>query len=482
VTAITAQPWFWPALTVVVGLPLALVVLNEVHGVLVRRNSVFAKPIALLRNWVLPAFAVYLLIDQLLRSEGGSHATVAKVAATVFGFLVILVVLSGANAALFGGARAGSWRERLPGIFVDLIRLLLIILGLALLLSWVWGANLGGLVAALGVGSIVIGLAVQNAVGPVISGLLLLFERPFGIGDWLDTKVGKGRVVEVNWRAVHIDTENGIRVVPNAALAADPFVNLSRTVAPFFKAKAFFDFSAEDPPGLVKRTLASVAEGLPTKLPGSAAPVTGLGAHSTLPDLERYRINIPVTSPTDADGTVALMTHRTWYAAQRAGLHLDNVKTGTKKKNAYIADRLRTVVATLGLNDEAHAAMNSDARYLPFAEGEVVQTPNTVPSAVGFITEGELQMFIRTDDGQQLPLGTLGVGDYIGSTALTRQRTTVGMVAFSDVVIVAVSRQALEQVVRADHRFARQIGDVIDLRRKAAKEALAAASGQTAIG
>ena len=84
------------------------------------------------------------------------------------------------------------------------------------------GANLGGLITAVGVGSIVIGLAVQNAVGPVISGLLLLFEQPFGIGDWLDTKFGKGRVVEVNWRAVHIDTENGIRVIPNAAPGQRP--------------------------------------------------------------------------------------------------------------------------------------------------------------------------------------------------------------------------------------------------------------------
>ena len=31
----------------------------------VRRDSAYAKPVALLRNWVIPAFAVYLLIDQL---------------------------------------------------------------------------------------------------------------------------------------------------------------------------------------------------------------------------------------------------------------------------------------------------------------------------------------------------------------------------------------------------------------------------------
>jgi small-conductance mechanosensitive channel len=481
VTALTAQPWFWPAMLVVFGLPLVLVLLNEIYNALVRRSSVFAKPVGLLRNWVLPAFAVYLLIDQLQRSGASGPATWSKVAATVFGFLLILFVLSGANAALFGGARAGSWRERLPGIFVDLGRLVLIIVGLALLLSWVWGANLGGLIAAVGVGSIVIGLAVQNAVGPVISGLLLLFERPFGIGDWLDTKFGKGRVVEVNWRAVHIDTENGIRVVPNAALASDPFVNLSKTVAPYFKAKAFFDFAAEDPPGLVKSTLLSVAEGLPTKLPGAAPLVTPLGPHPDQPSIDKYRINIPVTSPAEADGTVSTMTYRTWYAAQRVGLHLNNVKHGGKKNTADIAERLQSVVTGLGLGPEAYATMSANARLLQFAEGETVQHRNTIPAAVGFITEGRVEMLVQADDGRQVRLGTLGIGDYLGATAVTRQRGIVAMVALTDVAIVAVPWEAMEQVVRTDHRFARQIGDTIDMRRNAAKEALAQAA-QTAIG
>ena len=90
-----------------------------------------------------------------------------------------------------------------------------------------WDADVGGLFTALGVGSIVIGLALQNAVGGVISGLLLLFEQPFKIGDWLDTGGVKGRVVEVNWRAVHIDTGNGIQIVPNSTLSGASFTNLS---------------------------------------------------------------------------------------------------------------------------------------------------------------------------------------------------------------------------------------------------------------
>ena len=104
---------------------------------------------------------------------------------------------------------------------------------LAVLFAWVWGADVGGLFTALGVSSIVIGLALQNAVGPIVSGLFLLFEQPFRLGDWLDTGSVRGRVIEVNWRAVHIDTGNGIQIVPNGSLADASFTNLSKAPGPF---------------------------------------------------------------------------------------------------------------------------------------------------------------------------------------------------------------------------------------------------------
>ncbi|MFM9034205.1 MAG: mechanosensitive ion channel domain-containing protein [Mycobacterium sp.] len=469
-TTLTGQPWFWPALAVVVGLPLALLILNEVQGVLLRRGSAYARPVALLRNWLLPAAAVYLLIDQLNHGdELAAHATWTKVAATVVGFVIMLVLLSGANAALFGEARAGTWRDRLPGIFVDLGRLILIIIGIGLLLSWVWGANIGGLITAVGVTSIVIGLAVQNAVGPVISGLLLLFEQPFRIGDWLDTKFGKGRVVEVNWRAVHLDTENGLQVVPNAALAGDAFVNLSRTTAPYFKAKATLTFSADDPPGQVKSALLAVAEALPAKLVGTSAAVVAIGDST-------YRVSVPIASPADDGGTTTLLQHRAWYAAQRAGLHLGGMKTNGKQKRAYVTEQIQMIGAAFGLGPEAIATMLAGARVLPFAEGEIIQNVSTVPQAVGFITDGDVGMFAVAPDGRRLSLGTLTVGDYIGGSSLTRQRMITGVVALTDTTLVAVPREAMNIVVEQDHRLARQIGETIDLRRRAAREALAEAA------
>jgi len=469
----TGQPWFWPIVGVIVGLPLALLLLNEVHSALTRRGSTYAKPVVLLRNWLLPAVAVYLLIGQLNHSDhGDGRGTWTKLAATAVGFLIMLLVLSGANAALFGEARPGSWRRRLPGIFVDLGRLILIIIGIGLLLSWVWGANIGGLITAVGVTSIVIGLAVQNAVGPVISGLLLLFEQPFRMGDWLDTKFGKGRVVEVNWRAVHLDTENGTQIVPNAALAGDSFINLSRTAAPYFKAKATLTFAPEDPPGAVKAALLSVAENLPAKLPDVPAKVFSVGISGNDLRFMAYRVVVPVATAADEFGTTALMLHRAWYAAQRAGLHLNDITSPDDAAAAYAAGHLSAVAAALGLDDDALATMVADARMLPYAEGEIIQPVNSIPQAMGFIAEGRVRMIVYAEDGRQLDLGELTVGDYIGGTALTRQRMLTGVVAITDTTIVSVPRDTMNTVVQQNNRLARQIGETIDIRRRTAREVL----------
>ena len=145
---------------------------------------------------------------------------------------------------------------------------MLIGVGLALIFSYVWGVRVGGLFTALGVTSIVIGLTLQNSVGQIISGLLMLFEQPFRINDWLDTPTARGRVVEVNWRAVHIDTGSGMQIMPNSVLASTSFTNLSRPPGAH-KLSMTTTFSAVDPPDRVCAMLSRVARALPQLKAGS---------------------------------------------------------------------------------------------------------------------------------------------------------------------------------------------------------------------
>lgn len=98
------------------------------------------------------------------------------------------------------------------------------------IIGFVFGAPVGTLVATSGVVAIIIGLALQNTLGDLFSGVALTLGRPFAIGDWIQLGDGtEGRVVENNWRSTHVLTPaHNIVVLPNSALAKVSVTNLTR--------------------------------------------------------------------------------------------------------------------------------------------------------------------------------------------------------------------------------------------------------------
>lgn len=104
-------------------------------------------------------------------------------------------------------------------------------LGIALsVMAFVFGVPIGTLVATSGVIAIILGLALQNTLGDVFSGIALTLGRPYVIGDWILLSDGtEGRVVESDWRSTHLLTgAHNIVVLPNSVLAKLGLTNLSR--------------------------------------------------------------------------------------------------------------------------------------------------------------------------------------------------------------------------------------------------------------
>lgn len=186
------SPWFYWAIGVAIGFPVGLILLTELHHILTRKRSRLARQVGVLRNWLLPIGALLLLLVKTAEIPAGDVPV--RLLTTVFGFLVLVLLLSGLNATVFEGAPEDSWRKRLPAIFLDVGRFALIGVGLTVILSVIWGVRVGGVFTALGITSVVIGLMLQNSVGQIVSGLFMLFEQPFRINDWLDTQTARGLV------------------------------------------------------------------------------------------------------------------------------------------------------------------------------------------------------------------------------------------------------------------------------------------------
>ena len=344
--------WFYWAIGIAVGLPLGLIALTELHDALLRRNSPLARQVGLLRNYLLPLGALLLLLVQA--SQVPADDVPVRVLTTVFGLLVLVLLLSGLNATMFESAPEKSWRKRLPTIFLDCARFAVIGVGLAVMSSYIWGVRIGGIFTALGVTSVVIGLMLQNSVGQIVSGLFMLFEQPFRIDEWLDTGTARGRVVEVNWRSVHIDTGSGIRVMPNSMLASNAFTNLSRPPGAH-KLAVTTMFSSVDPPDRVCAVLSRIAQGLPQLKAGSVPRTVPVGAGE-------YRTTIGLDSPADAGAAKATFLRWAWYATRREELHLDDAdddfSTVERKELALAIDHSADAVEAL-VSTGLEAAQNA---------------------------------------------------------------------------------------------------------------------------
>lgn len=128
----------------------------------------------------------------------------------------------------FGASSSGAGAQALVPLIQRLAGVLLWLAGLILVLDH-FGQNVSSVVAALGVTSLAIGLASQQALSNIIAGLVLALDHPFRIGDRIRLPgLDGGEVLDVGMRATQIRLSDGsLLIVPNADLVSARLVNQS---------------------------------------------------------------------------------------------------------------------------------------------------------------------------------------------------------------------------------------------------------------
>ena len=77
----------------------------------------------------------------------------------------------------------------------------------------------GSLIAGLGLSSVAIGFAFKDILQNFVAGILILWNKPFTVGDVIETSGHSGTVTMINVRSTYIKTFDGKQViVPNGAV------------------------------------------------------------------------------------------------------------------------------------------------------------------------------------------------------------------------------------------------------------------------
>jgi small-conductance mechanosensitive channel len=467
----TRVPNFWPAVILALGFPLVELALTEAIALCERRGVRFARTLHNLRGLVVPSLAVLLLVSLVLGlpAQGG----VVRVAETVFWIAALYAIVGAFNDAFFGRAAADSWQDRVPTLLRDLIRIALVAAGGLVIYSKVWGQEVGGALTALGVGSVVIGLALQEPLGNLVSGLMLLFERPLKDGDWVRAGDVTGRVIEINWRSVHIETATReLHIVPNVSLYKSEFSNLSRPTLVRTEVVEI-GFGYDDPPNRVKEVLQEMLESTPGVLATPAPVVRAIGYEDYS---VTYRLIFSVATQEELwairDGIVC----RVWYVARREGLTIP-----------YPIQMEYGPGESPGRPEPSPAeALKPHARFAPalahpsgrrpavrdYARGETIHATKGRFQGFALILSGKATLQTTGDHDRPVTIGSIGPGECFGDQLTAGGGLDdVGIVAAEDLRILVFDPVAIGDLLDHSPSLAAEIGDALESRRRAAQAA-----------
>ncbi len=144
--------------------------------------------------------------------------------------LALLLVCLAAARLLLGVAgkllgRSGGMDERMKRYILKGLKGLLYLLT-ALIVAGSLDIDVTSLIAVISVFGLAVSLAVQDVLGNVAGGMVLLFSKPFTLGDYVSTADGEGEVAEITLTHTKLDTPSGQRVMlPNSRLTAGQIVN-----------------------------------------------------------------------------------------------------------------------------------------------------------------------------------------------------------------------------------------------------------------
>ena len=130
---------------------------------------------------------------------------------------------------LLGGLEKLLTKE-LIGWIVKAFKILIFILGAAAVLE-LWGIKIGPIIAGLGLFGVAVALGAQDLFKNLISGILVLVEKRFKVGDWIIVEdIIEGIVERIGFRSTVVRKfDKSIAIIPNFQFAENAVINISET-------------------------------------------------------------------------------------------------------------------------------------------------------------------------------------------------------------------------------------------------------------
>lgn len=465
----------WAA-AIILALPILIIGAGELEERLRYRDSAFLPAVSILRTWVLPLGAAWLLAVTLFDAD--ETEIIIRLVAT--GFLVAgtAAVLSVVRVLIdrLRSRPRGDGRRQIPRLLLALPQALVLGFAIWILISGVWDVDLSALAAAAGVLSLILSVALQDTLSGLASGFLLTADHPFQPGDWILANDIEGKVVDVNWRSSRIRNRDGdLVIVPNSQLASATIVNYDEPER-LHRVEVELQVAYVNPPTLAKEMLLDTARSVDGVLEDPEPQVKVI----TIDDpLMGYKVQMWIDDFSIEPQVKSDFGSLVWYQSHRHDVPLpspaydlfvhDAIQAAEAGEigRAEVRRRLRRseLLDQLGEDDLDRLALAGTAAR--FASGEVIVATNAVQPDLHVLWTGRAQLVLGNGKEQSRSVAELSDGDVFGLLARSDSSSQgVEVVAVTDCELIIIDAEAAGRVTSRNPALADALNQLAANRRR----------------
>ena len=360
-----------------------------------------------------------------------------------------------------------------PSLMRDLFSLVLYVTSISVILKLHFETlSFGALLSGSALLGIILGLALQDTLGNLFSGISLHADKPFQVGDVITVGKHMGVVMSITWRAVKIKTfSNHIVLVSNSVIAKESIEVCPRD-GQNARTVNFSTVYTDSPVKVIHAVREAIREC--DNVLRYMAPVVRI--RNLGDSVIEWEVKYWLSDYARHNDTDALIRQRIWYAFRRNGFDFGfptrtiyteqaPAHDGHRRDTETLAELLSAVDIFSPLTSEELNTLAQNVRGHVYAPGETIIRAGDNGSSMFVVHRGGVD--VRVDsNGTPRTIKRLGEGDFFGEMALfTGEPRTASVVASEETEVFEIGHDAMKVLFETNPDLVEALSHTINERR-----------------
>lgn len=413
-------------------------------------------------------------VSAFVRSYYTLIVNLYKIVKILLWMSIVIAVVRFINYLIFGAALKNAEEYEISSLLRTVLTIIIYIVAFFIIFQTQYpDIELAPLFTGSAIIGIVVGLALQDTLGNLFSGIANQADQSFQVGDVIRiANQGQGTVESVSWRGVKIRTfQNKLLVISNSVIGKETIEVAQKDMlnARVVRFNSLYTNSPAKVIQVVREAVRQVENVSPKRRP--KVRIWNLGDNGI-----DWEVKYWITNYRQHNNTDALIRQRIWYAFQREGLDFAyptrTIYTAKQSEEEEvfvetaneICERINNVQIFAPLSNEETKKIAQNCAVRVFAPEEPIIEKGQSDKSMFIIHRGMVNVQI-TENGIPKTISTLRAGDFFGEMSLlTGEPRTADVIADTETQVLEIEPRVLKPILETNPELVRIISEIIEER------------------